>query len=144
MEASDRELDRLEDDRRPRRGPRPRSTATQPAIRSKRDGSWRTLSFADVWERVSALGRGLVDLGLEPGERVCILANTREEWTFADFAISAAGGVVVPIYPTNSPEECEWVAGNSGAVGVVCEDAAQVDEDLRGPRAACPSCAGSP
>src|SRR5690242_18371028 len=98
----------------------------QPAVRSKRDGEWRTLSFAEVWQRVSALGRGLIDLGLEPGERVCILCSTREEWTFADFAISTAGGVVVPIYPTNSPEECEWVAGNSEAVGVICENAEQV------------------
>ena len=40
--------------------------------------------------------------------------------------ISSAGGVVVPIYPTNSPEECEWVAGNSESVAIVCEDAAQL------------------
>jgi hypothetical protein len=48
------------------------------------------------------------------------------EWTFADFAITAAGGVVVPIYPTNSPEECAWVAGNSESRFILCEDASQV------------------
>ena len=48
------------------------------------------------------------------------------EWTFADFAITSAGGVVVPIYPTNSPEECAWVAGNSESRFIVCEDASQV------------------
>ena len=63
---------------------------------------------------------------MAPGERVCILSNTRPEWTYADFAISATGAVVVPIYPTNSPEECEWVVGNSEAVAVICEDAEQV------------------
>ena len=44
----------------------------------------------------------------------------------AAFALWSAGAVVVPIYPTNSPEECEWVAGNSGAVAVLAEDAAQL------------------
>src|SRR3954470_7600402 len=96
------------------------------AIKTKVDGEWRDLTFTQVGEIVTEVGLGLLDLGLEPGERVSILCNTRPEWTFVDFAISAAGGVVVPIYPTNSPDECEWVAGNSESVAVVCEDASQV------------------
>jgi long-chain acyl-CoA synthetase len=92
----------------------------------KADGAWRDVTFAEVGEIVGEIGRGLIDLGIEPGERVCILSTTRAEWTFCDFAISSAGAVVVPIYPTNSPEECQWVAGNSEAVAIVCEDASQV------------------
>jgi long-chain acyl-CoA synthetase len=96
------------------------------AVKHKVDGAWRDVTFAQVGEIVAEIALGLVDLGIEPGERVCILANTRPEWTYADFAISSAGAVVVPVYPTNSPEECEWVAGDSDAVAIVCEDAAQV------------------
>ena len=96
------------------------------AVRHKADGDWHDVTFAQVGEIVSEVGRGLIDLGVQPGERVCILCDTRPEWTYADFAISSAGGVVVPIYPTNSPEECEWVAGNSESVGVICENAEQV------------------
>jgi long-chain acyl-CoA synthetase len=96
------------------------------AVRFKRDGEWQDVTFAEVGDIVREIGLGLIDLGVAPGERVCILCNTRPEWTYADFAISSAGAVVVPIYPTNSPEECDWVAGNSEAVAVVCEDAAQV------------------
>ncbi|MGZ6641530.1 MAG: AMP-dependent synthetase/ligase [Solirubrobacteraceae bacterium] len=96
------------------------------AVRHKVDGEWRDVTFAQVGEIVREIGLGLIDLGLQPGERVCILSDTRPEWTYADFAISSAGGVVVPIYPTNSPEECEWVAGNSESVGVICENAEQV------------------
>jgi long-chain acyl-CoA synthetase len=92
----------------------------------KADGAWHDVTFAEVGEIVSEIGRGLIDLGIAPGERVCILSTTRVEWTYCDFAIASAGGVVVPIYPTNSPEECEWVAGNSEAVAIVCEDASQV------------------
>jgi long-chain acyl-CoA synthetase len=96
------------------------------AVKHKADGAWHDVSYAQVGAIVEEIGLGLIALGLQPGERVAILANTRPEWAYASFAISAAGGVVVPIYPTNSPEECEWVAGNSEAVIVVCEDAAQV------------------
>src|SRR3954454_7009606 len=96
------------------------------AVRDKRDGEWRDVSFAEVGEIVSEIARGLIDLGLQPGDRVAILCTTRPEWAYASFGITSAGGVVVPIYPTNSPEECEWVAGNSEARFVVCEDAQQV------------------
>ena len=69
---------------------------------------------------------GLIDLGIQPGDRVCILAGTRPEWTYADLAITAAGAVVVPIYQTNSPEECHWVISDSGACAIVCENAEQL------------------
>jgi len=104
--------------------------ASQPAVRFKRDGEWHDVTYAQLGEIVSEIGRGLIDLGIEPHERVCILANTRPEWSYCDFAISAAGATVVPIYQTNSPSECEWVAGNSEAVAVICEDAAQLAKIL--------------
>jgi long-chain acyl-CoA synthetase len=98
----------------------------RPAVRYKRDGAWHDVTFAQVGEIVSETARGLIDLGLVPGDRVSLLCTTRPEWTYADFAITSAGGVVVPIYPTNSPSECAWVAGNSESRFVVCEDESQV------------------
>src|SRR6185503_4124474 len=71
------------------------------AVRFKRDGDWQELTFAEVGTIVEEIALGLIDLGIEPGDRVSILADTRPEWTFASFAVSAVGGVVVPIYPTN-------------------------------------------
>ncbi|HVP02360.1 MAG TPA: AMP-dependent synthetase/ligase [Solirubrobacteraceae bacterium] len=112
--------------------------ADHPAVRRKEGDEWVDTTFAEVGEIVSEIGRGLIDLGLQPGERVSLLANTRPEWSYASFGISAAGGVVVPIYPSNSPEECEWVAGNSESVGVVCEDASQLVKILE-VRAALPN-----
>jgi long-chain acyl-CoA synthetase len=100
--------------------------ADRVAIRHRAGDEWRDVTFAEVGEIVSEIARGLIDLGIAKGDRVALLAGTRPEWTYADFAISAAGGVVVPVYPTNSPEECEWVAGNSESVAIVAEDAEQV------------------
>ena len=96
------------------------------AVRYKRDDAWLDVSYAETGKIVSEIGRGLIDLGIEPGERVSLLCSTRPEWTYVDFAISSAAAVVVPIYPTNSPSECEWVAGDSESVAIVCEDASQL------------------
>ncbi len=100
--------------------------ADRVALRHKVDGAWRDVTFAEVGEIVREIGLGLIDLGIAPGERVSLLCNTRPEWTYCDFALTSVGAVVVPIYPTNSPEECEWVAGNSESVAIVCEDASQL------------------
>ncbi|HSD80035.1 MAG TPA: AMP-dependent synthetase/ligase [Solirubrobacteraceae bacterium] len=103
-----------------------RRHGASPAMRFKRDGSWQERSYAEVGAHVDRLAAGLVAHGILAGDRVCILADTRPEWTVAANAIWGAGAVVVPIYPTNSPEECAWVLGNCGAVAVVVEDAAQL------------------
>ena len=67
-----------------------------------------------------ARSRNARDRLLQAGERVCILANTRPEWSYADLAATSVGTVVVPIYQTNSPEECLWVISDSGASAIVC------------------------
>jgi long-chain acyl-CoA synthetase len=84
-----------------------------PAVTYKRGDEWATVSFRELGDIVSEIARGLIDLGLGAGDRAAVLCSTRPEWTYTSFAIASAGGVVVPIYPTNSPEECEWVASNS-------------------------------
>jgi long-chain acyl-CoA synthetase len=98
-----------------------------PAVKFK-DGSgeWITRSFEDVGATVRRLALGLIDLGVERGDKVSILANTRPEWTYADFAALTAGATVVPIYQTNSPEECQYVLENSDAKVVIVEDAEQL------------------
>jgi long-chain acyl-CoA synthetase len=100
--------------------------ADRVAVKYKADGSWHDVTYAEVGTIVSELGRGLIDLGLEQGDRVCILSNTRPEWSYCDFAAVTAGCTVVPVYQTNSPEECHWVVSNSEARAIICEDAAQV------------------
>ena len=97
----------------------------QVAARYKRDGEWHDMTFAQAAARIEQLALGLVAAGIEPGDRVAILSNTRFEWTLVSLAASAAGAVVVPVYPTNAPSECAWVLGDSGTRLVVCEDASQ-------------------
>src|SRR5438045_9444915 len=96
------------------------------AIRYKRDGAWHDVTYRQLAEIVQEIGLGLIDLGLQAGERICILANTRPEWSYADMGATSTGAVVVPIYQTNSPEECLWVISDSDACAIVCEDEEQL------------------
>lgn len=99
-----------------------------------RDGEWQSMTFAELWTAVSELARGFVDLGIEPGDRIAILSSTRVEFTIVNLAANAAACIAVPVYPSNSPEECAWVVGDSGAKVVVCENASQVAkiDEVRG------------
>ena len=97
-----------------------------PAARFQRDSEWVQWTYNELWDRVREFALGLISLGVDVGNRVCILANTRVEFTVADLAASSVGAVVVPVYPSNSADECQWVVGNSGATVIVCENAAQV------------------
>jgi len=98
-----------------------------PAVMHKTPaGVWESLSFAEVGAIVEKLALGLIDLGIEKGDKVSILANTRPEWTYVDFAALSVGAVVVPIYQTNSAEECQYVLENSDAKLVIVENAEQL------------------
>ena len=99
-----------------------------PAVCFKHDGQWTKRSFDEVQDTVRSLALGLVDLGVAKGDKVSILANTRPEWTYVDFAALSAGAVAVPIYQTNSPEECQYVLENSDAKVVVVEDEEQMEK----------------
>jgi len=99
-----------------------------PAVRYKENDAWVDRSFNQVLEIARDLSLGLIDLGVEKGDKVSILANTRAEWTYFDFAALSAGAIVVPIYQTNSPEECRYVLENSDAKVVVVEDDEQLEK----------------
>jgi long-chain acyl-CoA synthetase len=102
-----------------------------PAVRYKDGDRWVDRSFSEVLEIVRPLALGLAELGVEKGDRVSILGNTRPEWTYFDFAALSIGATVVPIYQTNSPEECRYVLDNSDAKVVVVEDDEQMEKIRR-------------
>jgi long-chain acyl-CoA synthetase len=99
--------------------------ADRVAATYKADGEWEDMNYAEAGTAIEEIALGLVGLGLKAGDRVGILSDTRVAWTLASYGISAAGGVVVPVYPTNSPRECAWVLGDSGARAVFCDNEGQ-------------------
>ena len=101
-------------------------------------GGRAEISYGDLERSARGIARGLIGMGLEPGERVSILAMTRPEWVVADLGAFCAGAVVAPIYHTNSPEECAYVLSHADARVVFCEDADQVAK-VAGVRDQCPA-----
>jgi long-chain acyl-CoA synthetase len=91
-------------------------------------GQWVSKTYQEVGDIVRGLSLGLIDLGIEKGDKLSILANTRPEWSYFDFAALCAGATVVPIYQTNSPGECHYVLENSDAKAVVVEDEEQLEK----------------
>lgn len=87
------------------------------------DGRRDDLTAAVFAAEVAAVAKGLVASGIGPGDRIVLMCRTRYEWTLLDFAAWAAGAAVVPVYPTSSAEQAEWIVRDSGAAAVVAEDA---------------------
>jgi long-chain acyl-CoA synthetase len=85
-----------------------------------------TTSGRDLVERVRDLGLGLAELGMNRGDRVAIISESRPEWLFADFAILTKGAVTVPIYPTLSVEQVAYILRESEVRLAVASNAAQV------------------
>jgi long-chain acyl-CoA synthetase len=104
--------------------------ADNAALRYKQPGTgnWVDIAYAHLGGIVVELSLGLHDLGIERQDKVGILSNTRPEWTYSDFAILCTGAIVVPIYQTNSPEECEYVLHHSEAKAVIVEDQEQLEK----------------
>jgi long-chain acyl-CoA synthetase len=96
------------------------------AQRYKVGDEWVDASYKELGEAVKEVALGLVDLGIQPGDKVSILAHTRPEWTHACFGILTAGGILVTIYQTNSPEECQYVLEHSDSRAIFAEDADQL------------------
>ena len=90
-------------------------------FKRKVKGTWTPVTWREFAGQVRGLAAGFIAAGIQPGDRVALMSRTRFEWTLADYAILAAGGVTVPIYPTSSLEQVEWILGDSGAVAVVAE-----------------------
>jgi long-chain acyl-CoA synthetase len=97
------------------------------------DGQWRDVTAGTFRTEVTALAKGLIAAGVEPGDRIGLMSRTRYEWTLVDYAILAAGAVTVPVYETSSAEQVEWILGNSGARAVFAESGqhAQLIDGLR-------------
>jgi long-chain acyl-CoA synthetase len=103
-----------------------RMHAARTAIKYKKDDAWVDVTFEEFGEAVRETALGLMALGLEKGDRVAILSNTRPEWAYACFSILSAGGVSVSIYQTNSPSEVQYVANHSESKAIFVEDAEQL------------------
>jgi long-chain acyl-CoA synthetase len=92
------------------------------AIKYKREGQWRTLSWPEYYERIVTVASSLLAYGIKPGARVAIMANTRIEWSIADYAIMGIQAITVPIYQTVTAEDLKFILNNCEAEFIFVEN----------------------
>ncbi|MGC0414596.1 AMP-dependent synthetase/ligase [Embleya sp. AB8] len=95
---------------------------------------WRSLTWGQAGDRAKAIAAGLVALGVEPEDRVAIVAETRLDWVLADLGVMCAGAATTTVYPTTNADEAAFILADSGSVVVFAADAGQLAK-LRGERA---------
>ena len=100
------------------------------AFRSKVAGMWVPIRHREASQRVQAISLGLRELGVQPGDRVAIVSENRPEWALTDYACLAARAADVPIYPTLTPKQTEYILHDSESVVVCCSTDAQVAKVL--------------
>ena len=100
------------------------------AFRSKVGGTWVGITHREALERVQAISLGLRELGIQPGDKISLVSENRPEWALADYACLAARATDVPIYPTLTAKQTEYILRDSESVAVFCSTAEQVSKVL--------------
>jgi long-chain acyl-CoA synthetase len=100
------------------------------AFRYRVGDTWQSLTWTQTKRRVFELAAGLVDLGVEPQQRVAIASTTRIEWILSDLAVLCAGAATTTVYPTTTASDVGFILGDSESVVIFAEDAEQADKAL--------------
>jgi long-chain acyl-CoA synthetase len=100
------------------------------AMREKRLGIWREITWAAYWETILDVGNALIALGVKPGDRVAVQSENRPEWLYVDLATVAIRGITVGLYPTNPSAEVSYLLSHSGSTVLLAEDQEQVDKAI--------------
>ncbi|HWS93654.1 MAG TPA: long-chain fatty acid--CoA ligase [Mycobacterium sp.] len=100
------------------------------AFRYPQDGSWESVTWRQVGDRVYNIAGGLISLGIAPEDRVALASSTRYEWVLVDFAVMCAGAATTTVYPTTIASDVAYIVANSGSRVVVAENQGQVDKLL--------------
>jgi long-chain acyl-CoA synthetase len=100
------------------------------ALRQKLDGVWQPVTWAQYADRSRWFGLGLLQLGMQPGQKVAVLSENCEEWVFAQLGTAMVGGITAGVYPTSPAHEVEYLLALAEAPVIVCEDQEQLDKVL--------------
>jgi len=100
------------------------------AISFKKNGVYTSLTYAQFYERVLLLARGLGKAGVKRGDKVAIFSENRLGWAISDFGIQSAGAITVPIYATNTGKQAAYVITHSEAKVVFVSTKAQYEKLL--------------
>jgi long-chain acyl-CoA synthetase len=85
----------------------------QTMFSTKIDGKWDAVSTEDFLKKANLISRGLIALGIEPGQKVGLVSSNRVEWNIMDIGIQQIGAIGVPIYPNISTKDYKYIFGDA-------------------------------
>lgn len=100
------------------------------ALAGKVGGKWKTYSTDDCIEMANKVSRGLIAMGIQPGDMIGIISGSRPEWHFCDIGIMQAGAIPVPLYPTISSNEYDYIFNHAQLKMAIIGDAKILDKVL--------------
>ncbi len=103
----------------------------KPLLIRKVGGTYKPLQYHEVRTMVEELYHGLHAAGIRPGDRIAILSENRPEWVVADIATLALGGVDVPLYPSQTAAQIEFILRDAGAACIIVSNQFQLNKVLK-------------
>ena len=97
----------------------------------KLKGIWQEQTWEEYGQLVKQIGLGLKSYGINKGDKISILSQTRMEWVACDMGIIAIGGITAPIYHSNTAEQIQYIAEHSEAKLIFLEDQEQLDKVIK-------------
>jgi long-chain acyl-CoA synthetase len=104
--------------------------ADDTAMCMKKFGIWEKYTWRRYYEIVRHFSLGLIRLGLQKGDIVCIIGDNEPEWFWGEFAVQAAGGIATGVFVDSIPSEVKYIAEHSGAKFAIVNDQEQTDKFL--------------
>ncbi|MGH2751776.1 MAG: AMP-dependent synthetase/ligase [Actinomycetota bacterium] len=101
------------------------------ALRYKKEGTWRDVTWGEYGDSVRKVGKALHALGFRPGDKMSLLSGNRVEWHVADIGCLSFGGATAPVYTTNSPEQVAYIVGHSDSKVACVENTEQLEKILK-------------
>ncbi|MFN3306385.1 MAG: AMP-dependent synthetase/ligase, partial [Candidatus Kapaibacteriota bacterium] len=98
------------------------------ALKFKQDGMYKELNYCELWDRIENFALGLLSLGFKQGDRIAIISENRIEWLIADVAIASIGAITVPLFPSTTPKQEEYIFNDCTATGVIVSNLYQLNK----------------
>lgn len=105
--------------------------ADRPVLMHKEETGYAGISYRDLKERVELFANGLASLGVRKGDRVAIISENRPEWAISDLAIVSLGAVDVPVYPTMTAKQNEFIFNDAGVKLAIVSNQFQLNKVIR-------------
>ncbi len=103
----------------------------RPLFMHKVNGQYEGISYMEAQRRVELFASGLASLGVKKGDRVAIISENRPEWAIADLAVVSLGAIDVPVYPTMTAKQTEYIFNDAGVVAVVVSNQYQLNKVMK-------------